>query len=89
METLGTIDRPSEPFSNAKKSKAIPVRRQKFACSMKILPCSNSHPGAISLSTGKKQGNFMKSGSYREELPRIRVQFHNVTSKFPVNWNRE
>jgi hypothetical protein len=26
----------------AKKSRAIPFRRQKFACSMKIIPCSNS-----------------------------------------------
>jgi hypothetical protein len=23
------------------------------------------------------------------ESTKIRVQFHNVTSKFPVNWNRE
>jgi hypothetical protein len=46
-------------------------------------------PGAISLSTGKKQGNFIKFGSYRVSLTIICAQFHNVTSKFPVNWNRE
>ena len=46
-------------------------------------------PGRFSLSTGKKQGNFIKSGSCRLSLTIICAQFHDVTSKFPVNWNRE
>ena len=52
-------------------------------------PAKPVSQGRFSLSTGKKQGNFIKFGRYRVSLTIICAQFHNVTSKFPVNWNRE
>ena len=49
----------------------------------------NRSPARFPCLQGKEQGTFIKSGSSRVSLTIICAQFHKVTSKFPVNWNRE
>jgi hypothetical protein len=73
---LEAVDGGVQPVPSAKKSKAIPVPRQKIACSMEIIPCSIHREFAR---------NIMKLHAYPGELLAITSRFYEISLFFPVD----